>query len=697
MIKLFKPKRRYNKIIIVGLVLIASVVVSGWALGYGQNNNRDGLVIDIDFSEANYNSGTRTFADQSGNGNHAVSTNAAAFAPDKDGKSTGAMRLNGSSDFAAIANPSTNFASTITVSYWMNLSAYASGYASHAISKATISATNDATFVDYVFGGSHYDAGKMLFSANRGGSWGVVSPHSPVLALHTWHFVTWTYNKDVGGRLYINGAEVPGGPVGSGVLGTNSQPIRLGHHYFGGHSYFNGAITGVKIFDRVLSSLEISKLYTASKPKLTFSSLEKGLVGHWPLNEETYNSTTGRATDVSAYSRHGINGGSDLTADRLGKANSAMQFDGGSNDIIDIADTPKLPKFSLSAWVYNESGGDSRHSLIRDYWEIVGTQICYFSYDFINQYWRCSANDALPVNTWTQVVTTWDGSVIRHYTNGNLIWTDPLTSSGTSQAFTAIGGYASRKLKARVSDVKIYDRALTSDEIKRAYDHNNPELSSSSLSKGLVLDMPLMSAYVKGGAAGAEVVTDVTPYSNDGENYGANISADSAQFDGVNDYIISENNIGSAGSSSRTVSVWFYPEAQRAQNLLGYGSQATGKLFDIYLGANRQVGGHFYSSGYDTLGADSPLYTLNQWQHFVISYDGANTFIYFNGVFYKQKSLSLDTGISKLVIGKGGWVSLANFQGKISNVKIFNRALTATEVKTLFDQGRGASGVMMNQ
>ncbi|MDP3837160.1 MAG: LamG-like jellyroll fold domain-containing protein [bacterium] len=680
MIKLFKPKRRYNKIIIAGLVLIASVVVSGWALGYGQNNNRDGLVIDIDFSEGNYNSGTRTFTDQSGNGNHAVSTNPATFAPDKDGKSTGAMRFITTNDEVVIPHSSSYKTPSLTVSYW---------YRPEDIGKRHVIFTSWTGFTTELSGTTF----KWGLNGLSGQYYG-----SSSINWDEWVHLTGTFDNTTKQQcIYFNGVKKECQTV-SGSISYGTGALYLS----GPWEWIKGDFGSVKVYNRALSEAEVRGLYSASKPKLTISSLEKGLIGHWPLNEQNYNSTTGRATDVSAYSRHGINGGSDLVADRLGKANAAMQFDGGSNDLIDIVDTPKLPKFSLSAWVYNESGGDSRHSLMRDYWEIVGTQICYFSYDFINEYWRCSANDALPVNTWTQVVTTWDGSVIRHYTNGNLIWTDPLTSSGTSQVFTAIGGYASRKLKARVSDVKIYDRALTSDEIKRAYDHNNPKLSSSSLSKGLVLDMPLTSAYVKGGAAGSEIVTDLTPFSRNGQNVNAVITSDGAVFNGVN----SDIRFGTGNTffplPKFTISMWFkstgtVPTTGITPGLFGftYGLRATlGTNGDLQFGVDDGTSFRYlYTSGKN--------YKDGQWHHFVGMNDGSNSYLYIDGDFIAQAPY-IWSGTTRwptdtFRIGRDNNDNHYHFLGNLKNLRIYNRTLTATEVKSLFDQGRGTSGVMMNQ
>lgn len=126
---------------------------------------------------------------------------------------------------------------------------------------------------------------------------------------------------------------------------------------------------------------------------------------------------------------------------------------------------------------------------------------------------------------------------------------------------------------------------------------------------------------------------------------------------------------------------------------MGYGSLDNGKMFDIYLNLSGQIGGHFHGGGFDTLGNDSPIYILNKWQHLVLTYDGTKVYVYYNGDYYKEKQIILDTGISKLFIGKGAWPSPANFYGNISSLKVYDRILTNDEIETLYDQGLGGAGV----
>lgn len=147
-----------------------------------------------------------------------------------------------------------------------------------------------------------------------------------------------------------------------------------------------------------------------------------------------------------------------------------LEWTGDSNAYIDIPDTPKMPKFSLSTWVWNDpTGANSRHSILRNYWEIVDTSIQFWSYDFDNDYWRSSGNGAVPYNEWTHITTTWDGSVIRHYINGVLYWTDPNTSGGTSQNMYNFGGYNGRILDGKYATLSIYDDTLTDQEILNNY------------------------------------------------------------------------------------------------------------------------------------------------------------------------------------------------------------------------------------
>ena len=60
------------------------------------------------------------------------------------------------------------------------------------------------------------------------------------------------------------------------------------------------------------------------------------------------------------------------------------------------------------------------------------------------------------------------------------------------------------------------------------------------------------------------------------------------------------------------------------------------------------------------------------------TYDGRITRIYMNGKLNETKTVTLDTGNSKLAIGGG------NFGGVIDDVRVYNRALSDSEIRELY-------------
>ncbi len=693
MINKVKYLSKSIKILILFIILISGVYLTSYVLGYtAADEGGHALVFEMALNADNYNAPSKTFFDHSGHSHHGISANNAVFSVDQYGKSEGAAKFNGSTDHILISNGSilTN-PTAVTIAAWIRKDGNGHTYecAFHQGTNNTIGASSLWLGVD------NNDYFTATIGANTGVGWAAGRlTEKPVIG--EWNHLLATWDGSVV-RVYLNGEYKKQYALSS--YNNISNPIRIGASASNNYQY-NGAVKDVLIYARSFSAEEVRKLYEDSQPAMQVSSIEKGLIGHWSLDGTHYNETTNRVTDSSAYANHATNYGAVLASDRYGRSNGAMSIN-GANSRIAISYQNPIYQTSVTAW-FKSNGAP-----IGGYHIITGgasVEISINSSGYIrtgvvtNTQGRKVFNSGggLTDGNWHQVAFTYDGVNLKSFIDGELTATNPVsgTLTGTAQE---IGRYLSNSYIANgvIDDVRIYNRAISEEEIRLLYDSNSAETVSGSLQKGLVLDIPLTAKYTKGGSSGAEIMTDTTPYSNDAENHGANISLDGAQFDGISDYIVSENNIGSASSSPRTISVWFYPQAQRTQNLLGYGAEGTGRLFDVYLSANGQIAGHFYSGGYDTLGSDSPIYSLNEWQHFAISYDGTKAYIYYNGEYYKEKELALNTGTSKLFIGKGVWGSPAQFYGKISNVKIYNRALNNTEIETLYDYGSSGAAAIL--
>tara|TARA_R110000772_G_scaffold268142_1_gene394257 strand:+ start:1405 stop:2070 length:666 start_codon:yes stop_codon:yes gene_type:complete len=161
-------------------------------------------------------------------------------------------------------------------------------------------------------------------------------------------------------------------------------------------------------------------------------------------------------------------------------------------------------------------------------------------------------------------------------------------------------------------------------------------------------------------------------------------------LDGVNDYV-SSNYMPPNGTNPRTISVWFNPTTSQSKNLLGYGSGASKQMWDILLLNDNTVGVHLYGSG-----AEAPApYQVGIWQNIVFTYTYPSITSFMNGVQYNTYSdVGINTGVSNsLRISIGVYSQYNNYSGLISNVSIYNRALTATEIQQNFEATRGRYGI----
>jgi len=84
--------------------------------------------------------------------------------------------------------------------------------------------------------------------------------------------------------------------------------------------------------------------------------------------------------------------------------------------------------------------------------------------------------------------------------------------------------------------------------------------------------------------------------------------------------------------------------------------------------------------------ADTP--TFNVWRHYVVTRNGTTFTLYANGTSLGANTSA--TGVSDVsgIIRVGSWAGNSNydFNGSLDDVRIYNRALSASEVRFLYGQ-----------
>jgi hypothetical protein len=157
-------------------------------------------------------------------------------------------------------------------------------------------------------------------------------------------------------------------------------------------------------------------------------------------------------------------------------------------------------------------------------------------------------------------------------------------------------------------------------------------------------------------------------------------------FDGVNDWVTVLD--GAAGSpldltTALTIAAWVNPAAFDGWETLVIKERGPGAL-SYGLWAHDSAAGPV---GVLSAGGDQELHGANVlptgvWTHVALTWDGATARLYVNGVQAASRALAgpIAAGNQPLRIGGGASFAGEFFEGRIDEVRLYNRALTAAEI-----------------
>lgn len=164
----------------------------------------------------------------------------------------------------------------------------------------------------------------------------------------------------------------------------------------------------------------------------------------------------------------------------------------------------------------------------------------------------------------------------------------------------------------------------------------------------------------------------------------ANLGA--LSFDGVDDYVDFSANLGTMA----TYTIMFWAKRD-ADNRMPVAARTNGSFYwygdNSWFYTHGGVTGEYYYSKPTSI-------PLNTWGCYCVSYNGSNVSIYRQGIYQGQQST---TGTADWSVGlTAGWWAFRGayaWQGLISNVMMYNTALTADQVTQNFNATRGRYGL----
>lgn len=219
-----------------------------------------------------------------------------------------------------------------------------------------------------------------------------------------------------------------------------------------------------------------NQTYTAN---LEIDPSNPGLVAAFNFNE----ANGGTLYDLSGSNNNGTVSGAAWTGS--GKYGGGLLFD-GVNDMVTVNDANALDftnTFTLEAWVnptvngnwstviFKERPGGMLYSLYTN----NGTTRPVGQVFLSNNEQDAIGTAAIPLNTWTHLASTYDGTTLRLYVNGTQVATKAITGSLANTASPLrLGGNSiwGEWFNGQIDNVRIYNRSLPVAEIQA--DMNTP-------------------------------------------------------------------------------------------------------------------------------------------------------------------------------------------------------------------------------
>ena len=322
------------------------------------------------------------------------------------------------------------------------------------------------------------------------------------ISLNTWQRVVITASGTTA-KCYVNGVQLGVDKTITAIDLSSITSAAIGSGNTGGGSFFNGQLSDFQIWNSAWSATDVANDY-ASPNELVSSVSVSNLKAWWALTEGSGST----AYDSSGEGNNGTINGADYepaqssilqlgminwsngsgvflppsptnsAQDILGNAvrdrlNSLNLTGTGYGEVADSASINPTSAITIQCWIKSNTENDK--GLVAK-WKSGATD--YMLYKTSTSFRFYIGTDFLTSgiisNTvWLNIAGTYDGSSIKTFINGVQSSTSSLTGSiPNGVGPLEIGRYNQQSNKTyseRIDDVKIYDRALTADEILQNY------------------------------------------------------------------------------------------------------------------------------------------------------------------------------------------------------------------------------------
>jgi len=646
------------------------------------------------------------------------------------GKFGGAAKFESSNSYLTIPSwgQSQSSDADYSLSFWLkfdSLPTTGSGYFS--IIENTSGAAPIQLYIYGVSGGGH----TISLQRFLGGVYYYNSGYNSTAAKYNnfqtgqWYHIAISYvasGKNV--SVYVNGTQSGstyslGTAAGSYAAGSTDVTVKNQ----------GGLMDQFRVFNKAISSSEVTTLFQETLSTVNTLQVlgDTSCIATYTFDGNSNDlSTNYNATSVTnvIYDYSGTESNITYTTGKFGKA-ASFNPSNTSHINIDNLDFP-TNNFTVSVWVYlNSVSSSSGYDMILTTAKQNSGGYFYFTFSHnILYYYETGAGGAVQSSTtvspnqWYHcVLTKSDSYGVKLYLNNVVVgsnsgFTSNNTPNTTSGGVNTIGWYntgssTTASFDGLMDQFRIFDRALNTSEINSLYNETATTAASSTI------DTPSTIAYYKM----ADATDETGSYNGTATNVNFNVEGKygfAGFFNGSNSKIVIPSDFELTGDDlPLTFSAWINFDSLIANGsfraLVGSQTSARGPIAINMYGTSSgaitasleryESGGQYYNTGYNSTAALF-TYVPNTWYHIVFSYStGRDVSVYINGSQsgITNPTYNLDYGVSQAsqnettigLYGSSGY----GWIGKIDQVRIFNKAISADEVTKLYNEIQCANAI----
>lgn len=528
----------------------------------------------------------------------------------------------------------------------------------------------------------------------------------------SWHHIAFSWDSALGDMfLYVDGALIASNYGASWTTGGTENGSEIGSPESSSAcglstGDWDGMIDDVRVYDYVRTPAQILEDMSAAVPPSGVSAsfgpdqsyLSNGLVGYWKMDESSWNGTAGEVKDLSGNNYNGTRQGNATTA--TGKYGFGGTFDGTGDGVAlgDVANLSGASGITIASWFYTNS--NIHETIISRSLTMAGSIRGYdLSTNFDGNFeltitttgtgtssravWDTGVSATN--STWQHVTATYNGitNTATLYINGiqrassNSVTTGIMADGADN---TNIGcwedGCVTNFTNGNIDELRLYNRALSPVEVAKL----------SAWAPGPVVyykfDEGVGTSSINDSSGNGFTGTMNGSMTNN--NWVPGKYGTALDFDGVNDYVSANYNVGTAMS----VSFWVNPDrVNNNQDTMFTWDQTYARSIMFY--SSRW---NFYDAGVIDIWPTTPTPTVGEW-HFVSAnfVSGGNAYLYIDGILVGSQTGIGTPTTSSLNIG-GASVSSSYFDGRIDDLKVYNYPRTQVQIIEDMNGGHPAPG-----